>query len=339
MNYLVMADIHFKWNETLGLMVDGVNSRLTDKLKAFDFALNYGFENQVDFVVIVGDLFDSINPDEKLRALVSGVINKYLRKGLTIYYIIGNHDSNGLDNSCYMSEGEFASKEKFIIVRDEAKIIKGSPNLLMVPWMQEKYIREYNDRSDTVLFYHGMVDGSKADGGRHSLKSKVTQGDLKGFRRVELGDVHLRQSFNEIEGGYVGSLVCQNFGEREQGKGFKHVVIGIGLLKSDNEEFIESPDRKFHQIDWFSFEEFGDDSDGFLKIVFKGDSYKLRELNYKEIRERAEKQFYRVFFEKKIIDLEPTNGEHTGIDYREIFRELTDDKDLIEYVEGLIKEC
>ena len=57
------------------------------------------------------------------------------------------------------------------------------------------------------------------------------------------------------------------------------------------------------------------------------------------IRENLEKEWYRVFFEKKVIDLEPTNGEHTGIDYRVIFKELTDDTDLIEYVEGLIKEC
>jgi DNA repair exonuclease SbcCD nuclease subunit len=60
--------------------------------KAFEEAVNYFIDKEVDFVVISGDLYDVSNPKVEVIDLATRELKKLIDNGIPVYGIMGSHD-------------------------------------------------------------------------------------------------------------------------------------------------------------------------------------------------------------------------------------------------------
>ena len=106
--YYISADYHLKTVDKCGITVNGQNSRLLDKTKSLSTIVQSAIDNKSDGFFFLGDIFDKINPSEKLRRLfVSTVIAPLVSNGIKIIILRGNHDTN-FDISSFESEAMLA---------------------------------------------------------------------------------------------------------------------------------------------------------------------------------------------------------------------------------------
>ena len=95
MKIIISTDYHLRTEDPAGISINGVNSRLLDRINSLSIVVNYAIENKADFFFILGDIFNKINPIEKLRTLfVATVINPLILNGIPIVIVPGNHDTN-----------------------------------------------------------------------------------------------------------------------------------------------------------------------------------------------------------------------------------------------------
>ena len=66
--------------------------RKKDFLKSFDTVIEYALKKQPNLFLHSGDLFDSLNPRNPVRAHVMGAFRKLYEKQIPVYIISGNHD-------------------------------------------------------------------------------------------------------------------------------------------------------------------------------------------------------------------------------------------------------
>lgn len=60
--------------------------------KAFNNAINFAIEKEVDFILIAGDTFDSKEQDFNSKLILKKALNKLNNAGIKVYLICGNHD-------------------------------------------------------------------------------------------------------------------------------------------------------------------------------------------------------------------------------------------------------
>ncbi|MFX1563664.1 MAG: exonuclease SbcCD subunit D, partial [Promethearchaeota archaeon] len=66
--------------------------RKKDFLLSFDAVMNYALEKKPNLLLHSGDLFDSLNPRNPVRAHVMTAFRKLNERGIQIFIISGNHD-------------------------------------------------------------------------------------------------------------------------------------------------------------------------------------------------------------------------------------------------------
>ncbi|KKL56216.1 hypothetical protein LCGC14_2247600, partial [marine sediment metagenome] len=91
---------------------------------AFKQAINKILEEEVDFIIISGDLFDISNPKVDVVDLAVKELKKLQDKNIPVYGIMGSHDFSPSDNSMIrplISAGLFIDVSKGEIV-DEKKL-------------------------------------------------------------------------------------------------------------------------------------------------------------------------------------------------------------------------
>ena len=107
MRILHLADLHLGW-EPRYLPEDKRQQRRQerDRLleKTVDFALKP--ENETQVVLIVGDLFENYNPEEKLVRHVMDQLSRLTRAGLQVVTVPGNHDEITYRESVYRRYGD-----------------------------------------------------------------------------------------------------------------------------------------------------------------------------------------------------------------------------------------
>lgn len=97
MKILIIPDIHFG-NKSFGKdFPDKINSRIQDQLYLLDHVHNIAVENNVDRMVILGDVFDKEHPEPILITLFLKWLTKCAEK-FEIDIIMGNHDYKRVGN-------------------------------------------------------------------------------------------------------------------------------------------------------------------------------------------------------------------------------------------------
>lgn len=90
---LHVADIHL--DSALGVYNDKLKAkqRNNEILESFRRMVEWANENEVDSIIIAGDLFDTRNPSVRTRKYVLDLIKEH--SSMAFFYLRGNHDSDG----------------------------------------------------------------------------------------------------------------------------------------------------------------------------------------------------------------------------------------------------
>ena len=244
---IFVTDIHLKTQERYGTIKDGVNSRLSDKLRYLDEAVEWGRSHKVDLFVIGGDVFDRLNPTERLRhTFIKAISPLFECSNMSIINIVGNHDTD-MTHFNLMSESEFFQNIKgyFRIVNEPLTLYFKGWTLEFIPWMtDQKAVAEYLNQSDGhLVFGHMEIKGAVASGSEMRWGEGIDPDVFKQFIYTFAGHFHKHQYTDYYC--YAGSLARSDFGDRRDRKGFIYFELSPDKLEW---KFIDIFDRQFIEM-------------------------------------------------------------------------------------------
>lgn len=254
--------------------VTGLESRLLDFLKTFDFIIDRAIEEKIDAFIFAGDAYKTRDPSPTQQRGFGERIKKIAKAGIPVIMVVGNHDTpntegkaNTLDiYSALEIDNVFVSRKPEIL---NIKTKSGNLQVLTLPWMQKEEYKKIGDKllsmygqiktGPSILVGHAEIEGSSfgSEKGLALVNDTTIPLSLlteKKLSYVALGHIH---KFQELAKKpfvvYAGSPERIDFGEAKEEKGFILIELSaISHQTSDRYEtsykFIPTPARKFIQI-------------------------------------------------------------------------------------------
>ena len=229
MRFLHLADLH------LGKKVNGY-SMLEDQAYAIKEILKLVEKENVDMVLVAGDVYDQPVPSGDAMALFDDFLTRLKELKKKVLIIAGNHDSQerlafanrlmkGAD--IYISS-PFDGKVESLTFEDEF----GPINFYLLPYIKPIYLRslnpdiklddfqkamdlvidslDLNDKERNVILSHQFIVGAeKSDSEELYLggSEAISIDTYEGFDYVALGHIHKKQAFRQGRIRYPGSLL------------------------------------------------------------------------------------------------------------------------------------
>lgn len=91
MKIIHCADVHLCSSLTTNYDKETANKRKNELLKTFSRMFDYAEENNVEAIIIAGDLFDKDDGISKIKTIVFKIISSH--SGIKVFYLRGNHDN------------------------------------------------------------------------------------------------------------------------------------------------------------------------------------------------------------------------------------------------------
>jgi len=265
----IIGDTHLKIVEQFGYFdKDYYSTRLEQKIDALNNIADSFKASNIDLCVFLGDIFDRINPPEKLSELFTHVLLKFINYKIPVRIIKGNHDYSN-DSSNLTSESllfDSLSPDAVKIFSTEAVEKFDDITIGYAPYLS-------NSLPDAdVLFAHIDFVGAKLDNGIENHNG-FTFDHVKKYKDVFLGHYHVPQIVRKEDPRVlcVGSIFKESF--TATGINCRYVVYDTEIKGIDS---IDIPDKKYHI---FNFDEdkisgvdtdFQDVEDSFVKVKFIG---------------------------------------------------------------------
>lgn len=223
----------------------GLGTRTEDKLNYFSLAVNKAIEEEVDLFVIGGDIFDKINPPEKLRVAFLDLVGLLLSKRIYTAILIGNHDTD-LFHHNLMGEGSFVKKistnSPLYLVNPYLAFNFLGLDLLFISWTNsdDRIKQIIKENPAHFIFGHFGVSGAQASGTEYHITEGIDPNLLTRHIYTFLGHYHRFQYTEHYAFG--GSIARVDMGERDDPKGFIFFQVTKDQFSWD---FIDINDRKF----------------------------------------------------------------------------------------------
>ena len=248
MKLMHLSDLH------LGKRVHTV-SMLEDQAHILRQILQIAAQQQVDAVLIAGDVYQKASPQSEAMAAFDQFITRLKEMGLAVFVISGNHDSAqriSYFSSLLKSSGVYVSEAfdghlQQVTLQDE----HGELVVSLLPFLKpiqvrrfypDEKIETYQDAVQAVL-RHSPVDTAKRNvlvchqfitGAETSDSEEKTVGGLDNidaavfadFDYVALGHIHKPQKCTRDTLRYAGSLMKYSFSEVNQKKTVAVVEMG-----------------------------------------------------------------------------------------------------------------
>lgn len=183
-----------------------------------------GFDPDLDILVQVGDwhhVRESTNVRiQNISLQVAKVLTSKFKRG--VHVILGNHDVYYKDRTeVHSLIGMDSMFDNFYIYDSPKKLqINGIHNVLMFPWIDsvDKFKSDLNQfKSVDYMFCHADIKGA-ALSKTTKLEHGVEYSDLKKFKKIYSGHIHIRQSKNNVV--YVGTPYQMDRGDCGNTKGY-----------------------------------------------------------------------------------------------------------------------
>ncbi|WP_345243078.1 DNA repair exonuclease [Pontibacillus salipaludis] len=206
LRFIHCADLHLDSPfKGIGL---GLSSRLSQNImestfQAFERVISHALENEVDFVLMVGDLFDQDGRSLKAQIRLKKGFETLHKAGIEVFLSHGNHDHTGGSfypvqypaNVTIFNE-ESVSTVPFYKNGEHAANIQGFSYSRRA--IYEEKAAEYERTSEDV--YHiGLLHGSIATNTDHDVYApfRISQLNEAGHDYWALGHIHKRQILQE----------------------------------------------------------------------------------------------------------------------------------------------
>ena len=213
--------------------------------QAFNNIVNKALEEQVDFILISGDIYDEENQSVKAQAYFRDQMGRLKTAGILVYLLHGNHDFLGRetlklqlpDNVTVF--GTDPQTEQLTTKSNEKVAITGFS--YQTRWVKERVIQRYPQRESNVDFHigmlHGYLEGLQSSEGVYAPFS-IQELNKKYYDYWALGHIHKREVLQENPPiVYSGNIQGRNPNELGK-KGAYLVSLEKGL--SPKLEFIPS---------------------------------------------------------------------------------------------------
>lgn len=293
-------------------------------------------KHKVKTIFHLGDFFDRrkfINY-KTLDLAYRIFLNEAIKRDITCYFIIGNHDTYYKNSSELNSLQLIISKgnyDKFHIIQDKPEIVVvGKDEIKLIPWINEdnyniivnEYLKKWNSG---ILFGHFEISGFDMGGTINCSGMPVSL--FKNFK-VYTGHFHRKQSFGNIT--YIGSPLQFTWNDYNSEKGF-YIFSDINNIK-----FIKNP------IDIFKLIEYREDQIN-RNVLLSADYSQYNNLYIKVIvKNKTDQLLFDMFLEKlnesnpyevKVIDqVDLENLDSTDID------NIDESKSTLEIIQKYILE-
>lgn len=138
---LHLADLHIGM-ENYGRVdpATGLHSRLKDYLDRLDEAIAFGLGEQVDIVLIAGDVYKNRTPNPTHQREFAKRVNRLRREGLPVYILVGNHDVSPAAGRAHAIEIFDTLALEGVIIADRPRVdvveTKSGPvQIVAMPWV------------------------------------------------------------------------------------------------------------------------------------------------------------------------------------------------------------
>lgn len=248
MKFLHLSDLH------LGKRMNDV-SLLEDQRYALAQAVETAKNEQVDAVLIAGDVYQKASPPGEAMALFNDFLTQLSQAGIKVFVISGNHDSalrvsylSALVRQAgvYISEEFTGTLQQFTLEDAYGPVV-----IHLLPFIKPAYVRRFypdtpmescqdavaavlaNSPVDTslrnVLLCHQFVTGAEtSDSEEHSVGGldSIDSHLFHQFDYVALGHIHKPQKISRDTLRYCGSLLKYSFSEANHTKSLCLVELG-----------------------------------------------------------------------------------------------------------------
>ena len=238
MKIIHTADLHFDSKLEANLDSLKAKERKKELLNTFERMTEYARNNDVDAIIIAGDMFDKKRITNKTKEFVLNCIN--LNSSIDFFYVSGNHDEDSFIQSIdTLPKNLHVFGERWKTYNYKDIDITG----INYNEMSEKYLYDtlfLNKEKTNIVIMHGPL-------GSHGSGINVNKLRGKGINYLALGHIHKFQKGSiDNEGVFVypGCLEGRGFDEIGE-KGFVLLNINDGIIES---EFIKFAKRELHEI-------------------------------------------------------------------------------------------
>ena len=238
MKIIHTADLHFDSKLEANLDSIKAKERKKELLNTFERMTEYARNNNVDAIIIAGDMFDKKRITNKTKEFVLNCIN--LNSSIDFFYVSGNHDEDFFIQSIdTLPKNLHIFGERWKTYNYKDIDITG----INYNEMSEKYLYDtlfLNRDKTNIVIMHGPL-------GSHGSGINVNKLRGKGINYLALGHIHKFQKGSiDNEGVFVypGCLEGRGFDEIGE-KGFVLLNINDGNIES---EFIKFAKRELHEI-------------------------------------------------------------------------------------------
>jgi len=198
-------------------------------LVAFETAIDKCIEENVDFIIIAGDLLDTSLPGVDVLSRAAAIFHKCREAGIPVYLIAGSHDYSPtgktmlsvfenaglvIDVAKYEEDGEKLRLKFTIDVKTGTKItgIFGRKGSLEIDSFKKINIPE--EGGDKVFVFHCGIDEHNAMMGSRYVPVSLLPG---GFDYYATGHIHIKKVYETVRGlvAFPGPLFPTSFDELE----------------------------------------------------------------------------------------------------------------------------
>lgn len=219
----------------------GVNLKIEDLERAFDYCIDLAIKNKVDFIIHTGDLFHTSRPNFGVIINAMKILEKLEAHDIPFVVIAGNHDrtysittKSPIDLLEYVKNIKPISNYDSVFLPCKGKTVKiigcayqhkepGSKINLFVKELEEKHNSEPPADYSILMIHQTLKNGSK--GGFFLVEDEpVDENDLpNNFDYIACGHVHLNQGKmhplnDKLPIAYAGSTEKVSFGEIKEVK-------------------------------------------------------------------------------------------------------------------------
>lgn len=294
----------------------GIHTRIEDTVKSIKTACEIALKEQVDFITILGDIYDNNTPSNIKRDLLMEALSPALGV-IDIYYIVGNHDKE-IRSHALSSIKKLGISNKLHIIDTPTNIKVKEYTLVFVPFLETKkmadYIKDNSKISNSLLFGHFSTSNAIFSNGwvpdpDEEIVSILAL-EQSSFLGVYLGHIHRRQILSEKKPiMYCGSLVKTKFDELSDGdKGVILTTIEGGKLFNS---FIEIPDRPFIEVDYKSIKDLSINKESIIKITGEYAESDRANINLEDIKQEAQAKCFEIHdMDINITDTETDDSQN-----------------------------
>ncbi len=240
MKFLHTGDLH------IGKTVNEF-SMIEDQIYILNQIINIAVEEEVDAVIIAGDVYDRPVPSTEAVTLLDDFLTNLLQENIPVIMISGNHDSGErvafadriLEKQGLYIAGGYQGELKRVELCDEW----GRVNFICMPFVkpavagaEDMLAKTMIDTSErNVLITHYFVTGENGQAPEISdSESTVNVGGLlnissslfSGYDYVALGHIHKRQKIGGNQVWYAGAPLKYSFSEVNHIKSVNMVCLG-----------------------------------------------------------------------------------------------------------------